>query len=193
MPSRSVPLINGHYYHIYNRTVGFKKLFYSHDDYVYYTDLLKEIDFSPCCDLIAYCLMPNHYHYLVRITDKNLFPKKMSFFFSKYLYSLQQHQIESGRYFVNRYQNKLITDESYLIHLCCYIHLNSVKAGLVDSVEAWPYSNYYAFVGKTKDQIWSSEFWSEYIQSSANYRELLHMHDFEESIQPFFFSEEHQK
>jgi putative transposase len=80
MPSRKAPLINSYYYHIYNRVVEGRKLFYAPQHYTFYLTLWKEVDFSPCCRLCAYCLMPNHYHYLVQITDAALFPKKNQLF-----------------------------------------------------------------------------------------------------------------
>ena len=53
-----------------------------------------------------------------------------------------------GPFFPARYKAKIVQDEKYLIGLCYYIHLNPLKAGLVKSLDDWPFSNYPEFVGK---------------------------------------------
>ena len=189
MPTRIVPLINGNFYHVYNRVIEGRSLFYSHQNYRFYLELWKDVDFSTCCRLIAYCLMPNHYHYLVQITDAVLFPKKISYFFNRYLKSLNASRKESGRYFTNRFNAKWINDERYLIGVCCYIHLNPVKANLVASVDQWPFSNYLEFIGKRKGELFDKEFFEEYIQSSVDYENYIKSRYSDESLERYVFDE----
>jgi putative transposase len=190
MPKRIVPLLNDHYYHIYNRVEQGRKLFHSSQDYIDYLNLFKKVDFSSCCRLIAYCLMPNHYHYLVYITDFELFPKKMMFFFNKYLKFLNAARSENGRYFVNRFQEKIIENERYLIHLCCYIHLNPTKAGLVQSPEDWPFSNYLEFIGKRCGELYDKTFFEQFIGSHSEYGEFIQLEYDDSEIRQFVFEED---
>lgn len=190
MPSRKVSLLNGYYYHVYNRVVTGRKLFYTEQNYLFYLKLWKEVDFSPCCRICAYCLMPTHYHYLVRITDAALFPKKISYFFNRYLKSLNSVRQETGRYFKNRFQVRLIDTEDYLITVCGYIHLNPVKANLVTSSEQWPYSNYLEFMGQRHGTLWDQTFFGQYIQHPANYEQYLRLKYTEEGLAPYIFEED---
>jgi putative transposase len=190
MPSRKVPLINGNYYHIYNRVVEERKLFYSQENYLFYLKLWKEVDFSLCCRLCAYCLMPTHYHDLIQITDANLFPKKISYFFNRYLKSLSSSRNETGRYFENRFQAKYVDDESYLLTVCCYIHLNPIKAKLVTALDQWPYSNYLEFIGKRPGALWDRTFFDQYIQSSQNYEHYMTSQYTAEGLGPYIFEDD---
>ncbi len=190
MPIRSVPLVNGYFYHIYNRVVEGRKLFYVNDNYLFYLRLWKEVNFSACCRLIAYCLMPNHYHYLVQITDAVLFPKKISYLFTRYLKSLNTSRKETGRYFQNRFQGKWIDDESYLTRVCCYIHLNPLKANLVQTLEQWPFSNYLEFIGKRQGELWDRDFFYTYFHSPGDYESYITSRYAEEGLAPYLFKED---
>ncbi|HEX9934899.1 MAG TPA: transposase [bacterium] len=187
MPRRSIPLLGDHYYHIYNRVIYGRKLFYSSQDYVDYLNLFKQIDFLSSCRLIAYCLMPNHYHYLAYIIDPELFSKKMMFFFNKFLKSLNVARHESGRYFVNRFQAKTVNNERYLIQLCCYIHLNPLKTGLVKSLEDWPFSNYLDFMGKRRGELWDKTFFDKFIGTATDYEGYIRSLWDDSKLEPYVF------
>ena len=190
MPSRKVPIINGNFYHIFNRVVKGRRLFYKTENYLFYLNLWKEVDFSTCCRLIAYCLMPNHYHYLIQIIDAALFPRKISYFFNRYLKSLNVSKKETGRYFENRFQAKLIDNERYLIGVCCYIHLNPIKANLVTSLDQWPFSNYLEFIGKRNGKLWDRKFFEEYIQFPSEYKEYIKSRYTEDGLGPYIFKDD---
>jgi len=190
MPIRKVPLIENQYYHIYNRVIEGRKLFYEEQNYILYLKLLKEVDFSSCCRLCAYCLMPTHYHYLVQITDADVFPKKMSYFLNRYLKSLSSAKDETGRYFKNRFQAKLIDNDEYLIMVCGYIHLNPIKANLVTSLAQWPYSNYLEFIGKRNGTLWDRTFFETYIRSPEQYEHYLRSKYTEKDIESYIFEKD---
>jgi len=190
MPTRNVPLINGYFYHIYNRVVEGRKLFYSDENYLFYLRRWKEVDFSTCCRLIAYCLMPNHYHYLVQITDAVLFPKKISYFFNRYLKSLNASRKETGRYFQDRFKAKWVDNEKYLIGVCCYIHLNPVKANLVPTLNQWPFSNYLEFIGKRNGELCDRNFFNTYFQSPLAYENYIQSRYSEEELEAYLFDED---
>ncbi|NPD46994.1 MULTISPECIES: transposase [unclassified Lentimicrobium] len=58
------------YYHVFNRAVGNDKLFKSNRNYSYFLELCNK-KMIPCDDIIVYCLMPNHFHFLVKIKPVN--------------------------------------------------------------------------------------------------------------------------
>ena len=190
MPSRKVKLTNNCFYHIFNRTLDGRQLFYSNSDYIAYLKLWKEVDFTTCVRILAYCLMPNHFHYLFLITDETLFPRKISYFFNKYLTRLNALRNESGNFFKGRYQAKLVKDLQYLISLCGYIHLNPVEAGIVNVPEKWVFSNYLEFIGKRNGTLFDVELFDEYIKSSDYYVEYLKTRYSSDSLGPFLFDED---
>jgi len=66
LPRRVVPLTPGQYYHIYNRGVNREAIFFERENYLFFLRRLRE-HLLPVTDLVAYCLMPNHYHLLVMV------------------------------------------------------------------------------------------------------------------------------
>lgn len=64
------------------------------------------------------------------------------------VYSIALQQGRTGTLFEGRFRHVLIDREEYLLHLCRYIHLNPIHAGLVSQCEDWPYSNYLEWVGR---------------------------------------------
>lgn len=66
--SKTQPLIHGQYYHIFNRGNGGEKLFREDRNYPYFLGLCAKY-VEPVTETYAYCLMPNHFHFLVRIKD----------------------------------------------------------------------------------------------------------------------------
>ena len=63
-------ITSGEVYHIYNQGNNKEKLFLSHDDYLHFLKLYRKV-IHPYCSLFAYCIMPNHFHFLIFATDKS--------------------------------------------------------------------------------------------------------------------------
>ena len=74
MPFRRVPFLANHYYHIYNRGVNHNNIIFSPDNYTYLLRLLKKNLNRYTISIVAYCLLPNHYHFLLKPErDDNLY------------------------------------------------------------------------------------------------------------------------
>jgi REP element-mobilizing transposase RayT len=103
--------------------------------------------------VIAYCLMPNHYHLLVRqdgLHSAGLLPQRV---FNSYSKAFNKRYGYSGTLFERRFQAKCIERDTHLIHLCRYIHANPVKNGLVSDPAEWPYSNYLEWIGERDSEL----------------------------------------
>ena len=79
-----------------------------------------------------------------------------------------------GSLFQGVYQAKLIQTESHLLHLCCYIHGNPVKDGLVADPADWQYSNYLEWLGEREGTLFDPKFVRDYFTSPKEYRQFVH-------------------
>lgn len=142
-------------FHIYNRANGDDRLFLSFENYRYFIQKYQE-HISPIADTFCYCLMPNHFHFLVRIktedelmaafpkfkTVEKLPSKSFSNLFSSYTQAFNKQQGRMGSLFMKNFKRKKISDKDYLYNLIKYIHYNPIEARLCTIPEEWRYSSY---------------------------------------------------
>jgi putative transposase len=164
---------SGRYYHIYNRGVQKATLFREEDNYYYALRKVKgyciEFQLVP----IAYCLMPNHYHFLIRQdgeTPAGLLPQRV---FNGYTKAYNHRYGNRGTLFERRFQAKQIESDTHLLHLCRYIHANPVKDGFVDDPDDWPYSNYLEWIGKRDGSLVDHTFVQTHFQNPRSYRTFV--------------------
>jgi putative transposase len=77
MPRRKTPFISGLYYHIYNRGNNRQSIFFRTENYLYFLGRVKKY-IVPLAKVVAYCLMPTHYHLLVRLEQTSEFLRESS-------------------------------------------------------------------------------------------------------------------
>ncbi len=155
-----VKIIANHTYHIYNQGNNRERIFYSNTHYLVFLSLAKKF-ISPHCKLLAYCLMPNHFHFLVYATEQSAMIKKVGTLDSCYLsngfrivqsnYALyiNKERGRTGSLFRQKAKAKCVNNdnEDNSLAVLAYIHENPVKAGLVLRMEDWPYSSYAEYTG----------------------------------------------
>jgi len=146
MPRRSVGLQQGYYYHVYNRGVDRGPIFFEPENYSFFLRRLRQFIADGTAEIIAYCLMPNHYHMLVHVCTDG-FSALMQRLGMSYANAINKRYRRIGPLFQGRFQAKVVAKDEYLLHLSRYIHLNPVRAGLVTKAEEWPYSSYADFIG----------------------------------------------
>ena len=173
MPQKRPPYQPDHYYHIYNRGRSRLPIFLEHDNYLFVLQKIKK--YLPILELkmITYCLMPNHYHFLIFQGGEQRAGLLAQRVFNSYSKAYNKRYEHTGTLFEGHYQVRLIEDDNHLIHLCRYIHGNPVKDGLVAAPEDWPYSNYLEWIGQRKGSIYDSTFVQENFSSSAAYRNFV--------------------
>ena len=100
--------------------------------------------------VFAWALLPNHLHLLLRTGEASL-PSVMRRVMTGYAVSFNLRHKRHGHVFQNRYRSIVCEEESYLLELVRYIHLNPLRAGIVKSLEeleTFPYSGHSALVGR---------------------------------------------
>jgi putative transposase len=149
-------LLKGGIYHVYNRGNNKKIIFHDPDDYTFFTMRLYQnlslipIETGPrkytikslppgSFELIGYCLMPNHFHILIKQnTDLSLtvLMSKLCTSYSKYF---NKKYDGSGTLFQDQFKAVPITKQKQLEHLMLYVYENPVKAGLINNAKNYPY------------------------------------------------------
>lgn len=130
-----------HFHHVYNRGNNRQPIFFERDNYLYFLRLIRQTFIAHEVDVVAYCLVPNHYHLLVypRSDRVSQAVKSLSLSYTK---AINKRFNRVGSLFQGRFQKMLITDSEYLVHVIRYIHLNPVKANLVRQPGDWEFSSY---------------------------------------------------
>jgi len=126
--------------HLTQRSAGREPMFVEDDDYLYMMGLLKEIADSHSLNVFAICLMPNHIHLLMSPEEENLYDA-MRDLFSRYVMRFNFKYERKGHLVGGPYRQAVCFDDSYLLAASLYIHLNPVKAGLSESVDAYRWTS----------------------------------------------------
>jgi len=158
MARRKTQFIEGEYYHIFNRGCNAENIFRSEKNYLYLLGKIKESIEGFKIAIIAYCLMPNHYHFLLRQDGDRSISDWIQHIFNSYTKAFNKMYKRSGTLFEGSFKAIHIDKQDYLIHLCRYIHRNPLDAGLVTNIDLWKYSNYLEWIGKRNGKLADKEF-----------------------------------
>ncbi|MBX7226861.1 MAG: transposase [Chitinophagales bacterium] len=157
------PLLPDTVYHIYNHANGAENLFRSDENYYYFLRKYGAYIY-PIADTYAYCLMPNHFHLMVRIRDEQtvlqhlqlkkptlqanidltgfenlsgLITLQFSNFFNAYAKAYNKMYLRRGSLFERQFKRKPITEEDYFLQLIAYIHYNPIHHGFCTDIFDW--------------------------------------------------------
>ena len=169
----TVQWLPGHFYHIYNRGAHRLTIFREQENYHFVLGKMKKYMMQFDISVIAYVLLPNHYHLLLRQnseTPAGVLPQRI---FNSYTKAFNRSYGHNGTLFEGRFKAVPVTEENYLLHLCRYIHANPVFHGVVGQVEEWPYSNYPEWVGLRNGRIVDLAFVSTYFNGVDEYAEFV--------------------
>jgi len=131
----------GALYHVIARGNNRDAIFYSKDNYVYYLGKVRSAKEKYSFCLFSFCLMPNHIHLLIQTQGAPL-SRIMISIQTAYARYFNKRYKRVGHVFQNRYKAILCDADSYLLELIRYIHLNPVRAGIVDLPQNYPWSSH---------------------------------------------------
>jgi putative transposase len=148
-------IVKNQLYHVYNQGNNREKLFYTSENYIHFLHLTRKF-ILPQCDILAYCLMPNHFHFLINATknsaekikighnEMSLLADGFRKLLSSYCQAINKQEDRTGSLFrqKTKAKNVEISDIHYPFQCFHYIHQNPLKALLIRSLEEWSYSSF---------------------------------------------------
>jgi REP element-mobilizing transposase RayT len=168
-------------YHVYNRGNNRQPIFFEEENYLYFLSKIEKC-LIPCCELMAYCLMPNHFHFLIYATEVttspysssaptasplNRFPNYSKFshgikqLLSSYTKAINKKYNRTGSLFAQNTKAKsvsgLLSEGDYCYWCFRYIHNNPVRANLVSKPEEWQFSSYSDYYSSKVESICNRE------------------------------------
>ncbi len=138
-------------YHIIFRGISRQNIFEEAADYVKLKEIIKKAKEETKAEIYAYCFMTNHVHLFLKESTLGDISKIMSKILSHYATWFNIKYQRSGALFSNRYKSEAVEDERYYLGLIRYIHQNPLKAGIVQTIEEYPYSSYTEYTGDVCD------------------------------------------
>ena len=165
------PFVENEYFHVFNRANGSEQLFINEENYRFFLSKVKHY-ILPVADLCSYALLPNHYHFLIRIKPleslENTMINKQRIntktgldYTSQSLGNLQNSYAKSfnkvyhrkGSLFMNAVRRVMIQNEEQFIAAVFYIHSNPVHHGLCNYMYEWKFSSFNSFYSEKSSLV----------------------------------------
>jgi putative transposase len=172
-------------YHIYNRGNNKNSIFLKEGNYIYFLQKVRKY-ILPHCDILAYVLMPNHFHFLIHADErtekqmpegsvsKNVLSEGIRLLLSSYTKGINKQENRTGNLIQQNTKSKCVydTDNPYNTRYAAtcfhYIHQNPLKAGFVNSIEEWKYSSFPDYAGLRNGTLCNKEMADNLLSISLN-------------------------
>ncbi len=141
----------GSFYHIYNRGNNRQKIFFSEANYTFFLQKIRKYIY-PNCNILAWTLLPNHFHFLIQANDSssklvkhtpvpiNSLTEGIRLLLSSYTKAIQKQESITGNLFQQKTKSKCV--DEYATTVFHYIHQNAFRAKLSTTLENWKYSSF---------------------------------------------------
>ena len=130
-------------YHVLNRGNARAEVFHKSGDYEAFLDTVAEAALRVPIGVLAYCLMPNHFHLVARPTGDGDLSRWMQWLMTTHVRRYLSHYHHSGHVWQGRFKSFPIQDDGHLLTVLRYVERNPLRAGLVPKAEDWPWSSLY--------------------------------------------------
>lgn len=177
MPRIARGLADNFAYHVLNRGNNKQKIFQKEQDYRAFVNLMLEAKSRWPMSILAYCLMPNHFHMILMPMKAEHLSEWMQWLMTSHVRRYHQHYETSGHIWQGRFKSFVIQKDEHLITVMRYINANPVRGGLVDSAEQWPWSSHREILSSKGNLIDRApvdlpEDWDKYVNDPMNEKEL---------------------
>jgi putative transposase len=140
-PHRSTPA--GYCYHVLNRGNARQRVFHKDADFAAFVDLFDAAGHRACpMRILAYCLMPNHFHLVLRPHADGDVSRWMQWLQTTHVRRYHQHHHASGHVWQGRFKAFPIQEDEHLLAVLRYVERNPLRAGLVSKAIDWPWSSF---------------------------------------------------
>jgi putative transposase len=162
------------YHHLYNRGANKAAIFFERENYLYFLTRIKYYSGKYKIKILAYCLMPNHFHiFLKQTTNDYSISMFISSLLNSYVKSINRKYEKRGTLFESKTKNKQIEDETYFKWMIKYILENPVNAGLAENICDWEFSNAKDLLGLRNGKLTDVEYVKSFFQSRKVMIEFL--------------------
>lgn len=160
MPSKKLktPVLPDKYYHIYNKANNNELVFKDDNDYQFFMQQCGAL-LADHIDLFAFCLMPNHFHLLIKPKENSKSKGKESInesirkFFQLYAQYFNKKYSRKGSLFYKSFRRIEVKHDIYLKYLLFYIHFNPQKSGLISNFTQYPYCSYRFYMSDKSSKL----------------------------------------
>ncbi|WP_017756492.1 transposase [Calidifontibacillus oryziterrae] len=156
MPRKRRTWYPGAKFHVFSRGNRKQLLFYDRQDFVKYLSLICEAKTNYSFKLQTYCLMSNHVHLQIQTENTNI-SRIIGYIHSHYARFFNDKYELVGHVFQGRYKAELIQYPDYELEVNRYIHMNPLKANIVNNLNDYPWSSYHAYAGRKLDPLIDGE------------------------------------
>ncbi len=181
---------SGEYYHLFNRGNGKMNIFEDDSDYKFFLHRLEEYLYpdrrAPSADryvrkslpvgafsLVCYCLMPNHYHFLIRQNSELPISALMLGLTTGYSKYFNKKYERVGSLFQDQFKAVHVGSNEQLLWLSAYIHQNPKVAGLSRRLEDYEYSSYREYIDSNQRQLCDTNIVLGQLQKEMNYQQYI--------------------
>jgi putative transposase len=178
MPDYHIPLSPTGIYHVLSRAIGDEKLFREEDNYRFFLDRFQKY-ISPIANIYSYCLLPNHFHFLLQIKEEEDIKKyyelikpvrpfsyniisdfameRFSNLLNSYCKAYNKRHRRKGSLFIDYLRRVEIATEEQFCKTVFYIHKNPVHHGYCNTMQEWQWSSYNALLGSVATEMICSD------------------------------------
>ena len=142
MPRIARGFCDGLIYHVLNRGNGRQQVFHKDGDYRGFIGLMEKAKTSHQVKVLAFCLMPSHFHFLLQPQAAGDLSKWMQWLMTSHVRRYHRHYGTSGHVWQGRYKSFIVQEDGHLLAVVRYIEGNPVRARLVESAKRWAWSSH---------------------------------------------------
>lgn len=167
-------------FHVINRGILKQDIFHDEDDFSCFKSLLKKYSLKESLKIYHWCIMSNHYHVVLEISDPERISKVVGGW--QQVYALRYHKKynTAGKLFQGRFKSQAIDDGRYLLACGRYVEQNPIRAGVCRNLDDWKWSSANFYIKNKTDGLTSQNPYFNFSQDKS--------YDYSEELESLFKS-----